>query len=771
MSVGRRAFLQFCIGAGAGITLSPLPWKLMDDMSIWSQSFRGFPISVPVPPVGEVELKKSVCTLCPGGCGISVRKVKDRAVKIEGMEGHPINDGGVCILGVAGLYRLYGSARVKNPLKRAGKRGEGKWEEVSWNAAIAEISNKLKDIRQKGSPQTVACMTGTNRGSVSQLFKRFLTAYGSPNFISMPSLEDTERLVLKLMQGEEASVGYDLENARYILSFGSGLIDGWGSPVRVFRAHSTWREKAAEGRAKVVHVEPRLSNTAAKADAWVPIAPGTEAALALGLAHVIIKEKLYNQNFIMNHCSGFTDWTDRSGKIHKGFKRLVLEDYSPDVVSEITGVAASKMTAMAREFARATRPLAICGRGKGSTPLGLNEFMAVYALNALVGNINKTGGVRALPEVATNAWPGVVQDTIAQRGLSQPRLDRAGTDFPFTASLFNKLPELINTGKGAYPLSALLVYGANPYYTAHDSSAVTKALDRIPFIVSFSSHMDETAQHADFILPSHTNLERYEDVPTPVGLQFPIIGLSRPVVAPEYNTKHVGDTVIELGRSIGGSVADAFMWDDYESLLKDTVGEKWDTLVRQGFWKDNGYRPADWNRGFKTPSGKFEFFVTGLRKAGLMSGKDDDYLPHYKPVALEGDTASYPLLLIPIESMRLANGTIANPPLLTKTVEDTVLKKNDIFVEVNPKTAAAHGLSEGKAAVLKTPNGEVTVKVHLYEGLRPGVVAIPTGLGHTAYDDYLKGKGVNSNDVMGTVDDSVSGLDIAWGSRAGLISL
>ncbi len=767
MSLGRRGFLQFCLGAGAGITFSPLPWKLMDDSCIWSQTFRGLPIEVPVPPVGEVNIEKSVCTLCPGGCGISVRKVKNRAVKIEGTEGHPINDGGICILGVAGLYQLYGGARVKSPLKRAGNRGEGKWEEISWSAAISEISKKLSQIRRNGSAHTVACISGKDRGTVPQLFKRLLTAYGSPNFISMPSSEDTERLGLKLMQGEDASVGYDLENARYILSFGSGLIDGWGSPVRVFRANSAWREEAVKGLAKVVQIEPRLSNTAAKADQWVPIAPGTEAALALGLAHVIVKERRYNKDFVMNHCFGFEDWTDNSGKVHKGLKRMVLKDYSPDVVSGITGISASKIVAIAREFTRAKRPLAVCGRGKGSTPEGLQEFMAIYALNALVGNINKTGGVRALPEVRTTAWPAVARDAIAKRGMSQPRFDRAGTKaFPVTESLFNQM----HTGKGAYALSALLIDGANPYYTAHDKTAVAEALDSIPFIVSFSSHMDETAQHADFILPSHTNLERYEDVPTPAGLNVPIIGLSRPVVDPEYDTKHVGDIVIALGKSTDG-IADSFSWDDYESLLKETMGGKWDTLVREGYWKDESYSPAAWSSGFKTPSGRFEFFATGLYKAGIRSNNDNDYLPRYEPVVLEGTSDSYPLVLIPIETTRLADGAVANSPYLTKTVADTVLRNNDIFVEVNPKTAAAYGLSEGTVAMLKTPTGEAKVRAHLYEGVRPGVVAIPTGLGHSAYDDYLSGKGVNANDVIGTVEDPVSGLDIAWGSRASLVSI
>lgn len=764
MSLGRRGFLQFCLGAGAGITFSPLPWKLMDDSAIWTQNWPW----TPVPPGGEVSIEKTACTLCPGGCGITVRKVKDRAIKIEGMKGHPINDGGVCLLGMSALYKLYGGARIKGPLKRAGKRGEGKWEQISWDAAIAEISKELNQKRQDGLSHTVASMTGTDRGTVPQLFKRLLAAYGSPNVFTAPSLQDSERLALKLMQGDYASAGYDLENARYVVSFGASIIDGWGSPVRAFRAHTRWAEKAAEG-AKLVQVEACLSNTAAKADTWLAIKPGTEAALALGLAHVIIKEKSYNKAFIRDYCLGFEDWQDSGGTVHKGFKQSVLKEYSPDAVSRITGVSADRISDIAREFAQAKGALAVWGRGKGTRPMAVHDIMAIHALNALVANINKPGGVTVLPDVTTVPWPSLVQDDIAKSGTKHPRVDRAGTDaFPLSESLFDQLPKLIKGGTGEYPLSVLLVHGANPYYTEHDRTAVAEALDRIPFIVSFSSRMDETANHADLILPNHTSLERYEDVPTPVSSSLPVMSLSRPVVSPQCDTRHVGDSLIAIAKSLDGSVAESFPWDDYESLLKATLGDKWSVLEKEGYWKDEGYTPADWSQAFRNASGKFEFLATTLL-AGAKSAKD--CLPQYSRARLKGEEFMYPLILIPCESMRLADGPVANSPLMTKTVADTVLKNDDLCVEINPKTAIAHGLTDERMALLSTPKGKAKVKIHLFDGIQPGVVAIPTGLGHTAYDDYLKGKGVNSNDLIGMIEDEASGLDIAWGSRASLTSI
>jgi len=771
MKMDRRTFLEISIGgslgAGAGITFSPLPWKITDDLSIWTQNWSW----TPVPAEGEVSHADSVCKLCPGGCGITVRKVEDRVTKIEGREGYPVNDGGICILGAAGLQLLYGPWRVPSPLRRAGKRGSGQWEQISWEDATGEVVKKLAELRGNGKAHTVACILGSDRGTVPHLFARFLKAYGSPNFIRSASCEDTYELALGLMQGATASVAYDLEQASFILSFGSGLIEGWGSPVRVIRAHSMWRSGNTgntKERATVVQIEPRLSNTAAKADNWYSVNPGTEAALALGLAHVIIKESLYDSNFIRNHTFGFDNWGDFTGKTYTGFKRLVLTEYGPDVVSEITGLSTSKIVSLARAFAKAKRPLAVWGRGKGTTSGSLYECMAVHALNALAGNVNKPGGVSTLPQVSTEGWPEVYQDAAARSGCRMPRMDGAGTDrYPFTRCLPDRWPQMVNDKKNG-TIQALLVHDADPYYTTLDSAAVAKAFASIPFVVSFSTYMDETAHHADLILPNHHYLERLEDIPTPIGLQKPILGLLKPVVSPQFNTRHTGDVIMTIAKELGGTVADAFSWEDYETLLKETVGDNWDTLEEVGYIEKADYTPPAWENAFDTPSRKFEFYITALDQAGMKIGKDLDYLPHYEPVRAEGDPATYPLTLIPAELMRLANGAIGSPPFCTKSLEETELKGNDLFVEINPKTAADHGLTEAQPATLETPKGKAKVLVHLFEGIMPGVIAIPKGLGHAAYDDYLAGKGVNANSLMGVVEDPISGLCATWGIRAKL---
>jgi len=201
---------------------------------------------------------------------------------------------------------------------------------------------------------------------------------------------------------------------------------------------------------------------------------------------------------------------------------------------------------LARAFAKAERPLAVWGRGKGTTSGSLYECMAVHALNALVGNINKPGGVSTRPEVAMQPWPEVVVDNIAWAGSSMPRADGAGTSrYPLTKYLPDRWPQIVSGSDGG-GIKALLVQGADPCFTTMDSAAVAKAFEHIPFVVSFSTFLDETAFHADLVLPNHHYLERWEDVPTPIGLHKPVLGLCKPVVSPQFDTRHVGDVLMTI---------------------------------------------------------------------------------------------------------------------------------------------------------------------------------------------------------------------------------
>jgi anaerobic selenocysteine-containing dehydrogenase len=737
MKIDRRCFLSLGVGAAAGTVLSPLPWKITDDLSIWTQMWPW----TPWPAQGKNTFTNSVSTLCTDGCGITVRKVGERAVKIEGMASFPGNEGGICNLCAAGLQLHYGPTRVREPLMRVGERGQGQWRPVSWEQALGEVSRQLGGVRKAGTPEALGAIVDRPYGTVSALFKRFLTAFGSPNFIYTPTMTDAYATVLRLTHGTDSLAGFDLEHADYILSFGSGIIDGWGSPVRMFRAHSQWKTDGAT----VKQVEPRLSNTAAQSSQWLPVNPGSEGALALGLAHIIIKESLYDYDFVNNYASGF-----------ERFRDLVLTQFSPGNVSRLTGVDQSTIVSVAREFARARHPLAICGRGQGRTAGELGYFLAVHALNALMGTINRPGGVWALPAPDYIQWPEPPLDDVARGGLAKARLDGAGSAFPVSRSLPHRLPAALRDQK-PYGLQVLLVYGANPLYTLPGQADLQQAFGQVPFIVSFATHLDETAAFADLVLPAPSHLERYEDVPATAGYPRPLIGLARPVVAREGDTRHPADILIQLAAALGGSLQEAFPWPDYNTCLQETLADRWETMEADGFWVNDRFQPDNWVSAFTTASGRYDFYPAEAKDGAL-----------FQPLEPEGDVAQFPLVLIPYDTVRISNGPVASPPFLIKTVADNVLKGTEMFVEINPESAKALGLREGSAARLATPLGSAQVRVHLSHGIMPGLVGAPRGLGHTAYDDYLAGKGINVNALVGAVSDPASGLDAAWGIRASL---
>jgi len=793
MEFSRRNFIKFAAGGLGGTLLSPLPWKLIDDIAIWTQNWSW----VPVPERGKFTYINTVCTLCPGACGIQVRKVGNRAVKIEGRSDYPVNQGAVCPLGMAGLQVLYNEGiRWKSPMKRVGPRGSQEWKEISWDEAIDTVATRIKGLRDKGNPERLAAVDGNqSRSTMALLIKRLLSSIGSPNYLRMPREEDTHTMVNFLMQGINGPLAFDLENADFILSFGCGLLDGWGSPGRMLSVWRQWATNEQQHKTHIVQVDSRASNTATKADIWLAPFPGTEAALALGMAHVIIKEKLYSKEFIKNHSFGFYDWFDEKGVEHKGFSGIVLGKYSPEIVENITGIKRELIIEVARRFASANAPIALAGRGKGTLPGSLYEFMAVHALNALKGRINNKGGTVITDDVPLAPWADVEYDSVANNGLTKGRLDRAGTlQYPFTESLIHKFTEVIN-GNHNSPVDTLLLCSANPVHTMPDNQSFIEALAKIPFIVSFSPFMDETSMMADLILPDHSHLEKMVDIVRPTGIQYPCYALSQPVVKPLYRTRHSGDVIISLAERIGGPVARSFQWANFEEALKERVSGLYDAGKNKVSWEDvtkNGYwyipRHSFSRRSdiFKTPSKKFEFFSTEIELAlkaysrgksfddallalGISTKGDEVCMPHYEEIKSRGDKNEYPLLLLPVEFINLATGWIGNPPFLNKTLFDHQIKRGNLFVEVNPKTASRYDLTEGSKAMLQSPKGKLSVRIHLFDGAMPGVIFIPFGLGHTAYDKYLKGKGVNPNEIIDPIEDPLSGQPVWWNTRVKVI--
>ncbi|THB79835.1 MAG: molybdopterin oxidoreductase [Desulfobacteraceae bacterium] len=711
MKVDRRSFLGLGLGAAAGVALSPVGAKLTDDSSIWTQTW----FLTPVPEDGEITFEPSVCSLCPGKCGINVRKITNRPVKVDGLEGYPVNDGGICLHGISAIQYLYDPSRVKTPMKRNGDT----FESISWETAISEIKQKLGDIRKSGSASKLACVSGDDKGSVAQLFQRFLSAFGSNNFYTMPNLESALALTAQTMHGEDATIAYDLENAGMILSFGAGLIEGWGSPVSCFKANASKKDRGS----KLYQIEARLSNTAANADKWIPVKPGTEADLALGICAVILKEKMFNAEYAQYFGGNFNK-----------FAAMVQNKYSVANVSQTTGVPEAEIAKLANLFVKfnKSKSVAICGRGKANDAVSLKEFAAVHALNCLVGNINQKGGAWILPQNEYLQFPDVVTDDAADKGLSAKQISTSATGF------FSKIKA---TSKP--DIEALFVVNANPCHNLHDAKYITDVVKQVPFVVSFSSFMDETAKQADLILPSHTCLEMMQDLPSGSGVTRQVVGLSKPVVDPVFDTKNPGDAIIELAKSFEGSIAESFPWDDLEGCLSEVASDIWDTLSEDGHVVVSDKAPGS------LPSVDFSFLAENPATA-----------------ALAGDNNEYPLILIPIDNMRVAPGAQASSAFAVKTVADTVIKGKDGFIEINPATAKNMGIKDGSEVKVTTPSGSVVVRATYFHGIMPGYIGMVQGLGHDMNNMYVADKGVNVNELITPVFETGSGLDAAFGSVA-----
>jgi len=530
----------------------------------------------------------------------------------------------------------------------------------------------------------------------------------------MPTLDANLEITADALHGDGNTIGFDLDNADFVLSFGAGLIEGWGSPVACFKANASRKER----HAKLYQVEPRLSNTAAGADKWIPIKPGTDADLALGICAVMLKNNLFNSAATAGFQGGFNK-----------LAATVMKDYSPSKAAEITGIKAGDIEKLATKFAKAKAPVAIFAKGRGDGAQSLKEMAAVQLLNCLVGNINKKGGAFVMPKADYLAFGDTSLDDVAQKGNAKTKIGRH----------INQLLEKVNqTAKPA--VEALFVYNANPCYTMHTPKAVKDAFGKIPFVVSFSSFLDETAMEADIILPSHTFLERIEDVASGGGLAKSVVGLTQPVVDPVFDTSHPGDTVLSIAKALDSSIADNFEWESYEECLEAVTADIWDSLSEDGYAVLAEGAPSD----------------AAVVNVAYLAGNPATILA-------QGD---FELTLIPIDNMRLTSAAQASSPFAVKTVSDTVLKGKDIVVEMNPETAGS--LKEGQKVTLTTPMGSAQVKVHKNDGIMPGVIGMVEGLGHTFDNKFVSHKGVNVNDLIGPVIESGSGLDAAFGIKAKL---
>lgn len=737
-------------------------------------------------PSGEESIVKTTCALCPSGCGLDVRVVNGKAVKVEGNPLHPLNQGVCCLKGQTSLEVLYSPERIKRPRVQTGARGLGTWKEISWDEALAMVADRLTELREAGKPHSVALMHGELRGQMRQVVNRFMRAYGSPNTISRDSLgEGTARMALWLSQGVNALPVYDINNSNYVLTFGGNLLESSRNLIGYLGATAFMRRGRPQ-RGKLVAVHPRLSLTGIKADEWVPIRPGTYGALALGMANVIINSKLYDEDFVRDFTFGFEDFEDVQGNLHQGFKSYVLETYTLERVAAITGVTTDVIARIAGEFATNRPAVAVLPTEPGELSSGnaLYTALAVHALNALVGSIDAKGGVilQRFPELTE--WPAYSLDAVARKSESRERIDGAGTQFPLALSAYQNVPERILAEK-PYPIEALFLLNANPVYDMPNGGRTIEALMRVPFVVSFASTLDESAAYADLILPASTFLEVWGDDYLE-GTGYAGISLRRPVVEPVHDTRDPGDVLLDLAQRLGGQVASAFPWASYKDLVTDRLSRfDWEKLEANGNWSELVYfnaapgSPA-WSdvvgrdRLNAPKDGRFDFFSRELF-ALLTPDSDLTCLPHFNiPATLADSTANaleYPFLLVTQPLITQSKQWQGIVPTLQESYGLQGHVKWDSWVEVSQKAADALHLEDGQRVWVESPLDRVQATVRVYAGLWPNAVFLPPGLGHHTFVRWGRKSaqsmivGANPNSLTEFASEPLTGLAVAGPAR------
>ena len=441
----------------------------------------------------------STCTECATGCGVHVRTREGRAVKLEGNPEHPVNQGKLCSRGQAALQGLYNPGRLKGPMAR---NPDGSFQPLTWDDAIARFAGKLTEAAGR-----VAVISGAGRGTFDDLLREWTAATGGRLVRHETFDREPERAANRQVFGSDQLPLYDFGRARYIISFGADFLETWGAPIEQARGFAKVHGFEGGDVAKLVYAAPRMDLTGLNADQWLPVKPGSEAALALAMANVLLSER---------------------GGQPAGLAAAVAA-YTPATAAEETGVPAATIERLAREFAAARPSLAVAG-GVAAQHAGATEVCAaVNILNFAAGNVGET----------------------VRFGAGLP----AGDGHAALAALARAM--------GGGEIALALVHDANPAYTQPRASGFADAFRKVAFKVSTSPVLDETAALCDLVLPQHHALERWDDLRPRAGVH----GLMQPVMEPVFDTLPAGDILLRVSKKAGGALA-KFDAASYEAHLK-----------------------------------------------------------------------------------------------------------------------------------------------------------------------------------------------------------
>ena len=674
----------------------------------------------------------SLCFMCSVRCPIKVL-VKDGQVKwIEGNPHVAGMEGSLCPRGAAGINMLYDHERLQSPMIREGKRGEGKWRKATWDEALDYIAEKLKDIIDSHGGHSV--ILGERTQLATHVSKTFLKAIKSPNHFTHDAIckGSVNTACRSLFGYTDAQMSMDYGNTKHIVMYGRNFFEAIEvKPVNALMG-------ALEKGAKLTYIDPRVTVTATKAHRYWMIRPGTDLALNYALIHVILKERLYDAEYVDRWVLGLTELQD------------FVRPYTPQWAEEETGIAAEEIIALAREVSQ-VKPAVIFHFGYR----GANHENEIYLrrsimiLNSLMGSVEAKGGF------FFKKGPGEVGGKPARKltdqkfpKIDKPRFDKVGTpDFPLpdpAHGVGQMLPFAI-LNEDPYPIKALIAYRFDPLMSIPDRNMVEKALDKLDLIVAIDINYSDIAWYADVVLPESSYLERTDSIQQANGLK-PQMFLRKQAVPPRYDTRDGAMILKQIGERIG--IGKYFPFADMEDLVKwqlEGTGFSIEDFAAKGFVA-YGKDQIFWNRNdgikFKTPSGKIEFKSSLLEDAGFES------FPAYE---------SMPKL--PEKQFRLVVGRVAlhthvstqNNPYLNE-----ICPENRLWI--NSKRAAGLSIKDGDIIEVSSKAGSGTIKVHVTDFIHPEAVFMLHGFGHEARTATRSfNKGLADGLIQENVSDMIGG--------------
>jgi thiosulfate reductase/polysulfide reductase chain A len=740
----------------------------------------------------------TACALCASRCPAIGYVERGYVVKIEGQPRSIRTRGRLCAKGQAGINQIYDPDRILHPLRRTGKRGEGKWEKISWDAALGELADRLKKLRDDGHPEKFMFHHGWISASAKKLINDvFLATYGTGSIAGNSCFGQSARKTAQELTWGGGEDSWDFDNTRFVLNFGSNVLEAHTNHVALSLRLA---DGLADRNLKMITFDVRLSNTGAKSHSWIQIRPGTDLAVVLAMCNVVMNDELYRgvgEEFL-KFCRVTSDrnasTADKIAALKAGFA-----DHTPEWAEEISGVSADIIRDVATQFATTSPACVISSRGASANHNGVETERAIQILAAITGNIDNPGGRCRGVTAPWNTPPGP-DDKPEPRALDILNGFDGDAALP-VHGLGHRVLKLIEDGGKGRP-DVYMWYNYNPAFSngnGPENSAILKNESLIPFTVAVTPFYDESAALADLILPDATYLERFdfEDAISPS--QVPEYYLRQPVVPPRGEARDFKDVCCELavrmGFPLGFTSGEDFIeqsgkltpdvrrkagglrklkshgvWHDPEAepryhsyatpveaaalqedgvILDDGTGVYWNWMTAGASGESEAL-----SKGYLGIANAYKGYVGQEIDGRVYAGFTPDrfnktgYFEIYSTILEDKGLAPLPTYSsIPEhQNMQPDDLVLTTFRINVQTLSTTqnAMWLNEIDVDqsawINPATASSRGIVDGERIKIKSRIGEIEVSSKVTENVVPGVVAISSHGGRWEYGRYASGK-------------------------------